>query len=434
MGRGHYLALAAAFDTSSALGTSRYPYFAEYLRRAFGYRPLVTRPHIEAYFDPGFRSGADLAALVSSWREAGIRVMYTATWYDFDYPGLIDLCHRNGIAVYAWFALPMVNRQFWDNHPEWRGAHTGWRYPINLEISEARRAAFEWVLRAVESHEWDGVNLAEMNYESPGDAARAANVTAWHRELLAILAPQDIEIIVTTFDSVAAPGLRESHGVDTRAIAGLMRSFPFTLQLEDSYEFWPTPPDRYVSFARAYDRIIPGRGLMFDVNVVADRDVDKSNLPSALATGTEFLQLLHAASAGRDGRVAVYSESTVAQQDWEFAAAALASSVKVRKEARGLRIHASHTVAVRLEQTDQWELVPAGVHLITSPQDKAIRLTAISCELLDWHAQSGRAGFTYDSPGRCAAAFDRSPASILVDGKVWTAGVFPRGRHRVEIE
>src|SRR6185369_4265059 len=120
LGRGRYLAMAAAFDTSSVLGTSRYPYFAEYLQRAFGYQPSIVRPHIEAYFDPGFRAGADLAPLVLGWRDAGIRVIYAATWYDFDYPRLIELCHANGIAVYAWFTPPMITRQFWERHPAWQ--------------------------------------------------------------------------------------------------------------------------------------------------------------------------------------------------------------------------------------------------------------------------------------------------------------------------
>jgi hypothetical protein len=431
IGRGRYLALAAAFDTSSALGTSRYPYFAEYLRRAFGYVPRVTRPHIEAYFDPGFRVGADLPALVNTWQQAGIRVIYLATWYDFDYPRLIELCHHHGIAVYAWFALPMVNRQFWDEHPDWRIAHTSWRYAINFDIPEARRAGFDWVRHAIDPYDWDGVNVAEMNYESPG--ANTDNVTSWHRELLEMLAAKDMEVIVTTFDSIAAPGLRASLGVDTPAIAGLMRSFPFTLQIEDSYEFWPAPPDRYRNFARAYEKVVSDhRRFMFDINVVADRDVEKSELPSALATGTEFLQLLRNASTA-SGRVAVYSESTVAPQDWKFASAALAAGVKIQEDSRGLRVRTPHTVAVRVGDTEKWELVPAGSHLITSRVSNGIRLTAISCELLEWQTQAGGARFTYDSPGRCAAAFDKAPLQVLMDGSVWTTAVFPRGRHRVEI-
>jgi hypothetical protein len=438
LGRGRYLALAAPFDTTSVLATSRYPYFAEYLRRAFGYRPLVTRPHIEAYFDPGFRTGSDVATLVDGWRDAGIRVIYAATWYEFDYARLIDICHRSGIAVYAWFALPMVTRQFWEDHPQWRAARTGWRYPTNLDVPDARRAAFDWARTIVEHHDWDGVNLAELNYEVPGDISRAANVTAWHRELLAMLAAKDLDVIVTTFDSVAAPTLRETHGVDLAAISGLMRNFPFTLQLEDSFEYWATPPDRYLRFARAVAGLVPDRRrLMWDVNVVTDRDVERTDLPSALATGTEFLQLLRAAAAN-GGRVAVYSESTVAPHDWEFAAAALASGVRVSGEAQGVRVHAPQTIALRETASGEWRLVPRGDHLIPSPKAgnaaKGIRLTALSCELLDWRAKPGGARLTYDSPGRCAMAWDKTPAQIRVDGNLWAAGTFPRGRHDVDVE
>ncbi len=319
LGKGRYLALAAEFDTTSDLGTSRYPYFAEYLKRAVGYRSNATRQHIEAYFDPGFRPNTDFDALTQQWHEEGISAIYAAAWYDLDYARLIERCHARNIAVYAWLGLPMVTRAFWDEQPEWRAKKTSWRYPLNFEISQARRAAFDWTRRLLDQYHWDGVNIAEMNYEGSGGSAE--NVTAWHRELLETLRHGNIEIIITTFDSIATPALRTTHGVDTPAIAALAKHFPFTLQLEDSYELWPTRPDRYRRFAANYRR-----SFMFDLNVVADRDVENTNLPSALATGTEFLQLLRHAAV--NGRVAVYSESTVAPYDWEFAAAAVAAGTR----------------------------------------------------------------------------------------------------------
>jgi hypothetical protein len=414
LGKGRYLALAAAFDTSSALGVSRYPYFAEYLRRAFDYHPQVTRPAIEAYFDPGFRANGDPASLVTGWRAAGIGTIYAATWYDFDYARLIELCHANGIATYAWFTLPMVTRKFWDDHSDWRDKRTGWRYPMNLQNTEARAAAFDFVASMIKRYEWDGVNFAEMNSDSPADSRQ---VTALHRDVLERFRSNDIEIIVTALDSLHSPKLRESIGMDTEAVVKLMRQFPFTLQVEDAFEFWPTPADRYRRFAGKYPK-----QTMFDVNVVADRDVSATHLPSALATGTEFLQLLRFGAT--NGRVAVYSESTVAPQDWEFAAAALAADARLLEEASGLRVRSPHTVSVRLK--GEWVLAPKGDHLVTSGSP----LKKLSCELLSVRGME----FEYEAPGRCAVLFEPPATRLLVDGAELHARTLPPGHHHVQVE
>jgi len=57
---------------------------------------------------------------------------------------------------------------------------------------------------------------------------------------------------------------------------------------------------------------------MFDINVVP-RDVKKTSLPSATATGTELARTVVSAAAGSGlGRVAIYSENSVPAQDWQF--------------------------------------------------------------------------------------------------------------------
>ncbi len=413
LGKGRYLAFATAFDQTSKLGVTRYPYFAEYLRAAFDYHPRVVRPAIEAYFDPGFRQDADLPALVAGWRKAGISKIYAATWYKVDYSRLIDLCHAKGIAVYAWFTLPMVGIDFWNEHPKWQTVRTGWRYPINMGIPEAREAAFERVRRDIERFQWDGINFAEMNSDSPADAAE---YTALHREVLQRFQYPGLEIIVTALDSIHSPRLKSAIGIDTNAIAALRKETPFTLQLEDAFEFWPSPPDRYVRFAQAYAKHSP----IFDVNIVADRDIAGSNVPSALATGTEFLQLLHFASQPT-GRLALYSESTVAPNDWEFASAALAADAHVAPEGDAARVRSPHPVSVKV--SGGWALVPAGNHLVKAPTN----LQALSCDLL----AISETGFEYSSPGRCAYAFAKPPAAIAVDGASWTEPTLPRGHHQV---
>jgi hypothetical protein len=456
-GAGRFLFLATAFDTRSPHGLTRYPYFALYLEEALGLKPPARRPALEAYFDPAFRQGADLDALVRQWREWGIRIIYAAAWQDYDYPRLIDLCHRNGVAVYAWFVPPMITRQFWEQHPEWRektasgaDARIGWRYLMNLRHPEARAAAFRWFREQIESHDWDGINLAELNYDSVlplADAARfapmnddvrrefqelrgfdprelfdirsprywerdprswrafldyrAGLVTELHRAALEALEParaaRGLEMIVTALDSLNSPRIRDHSGVDSKAIARLMKQFAFTLQVQDPHEFWAAPPERYAKFAAAWRKLARDpRRLMFDVNIVEDRDVDPGDLPSALATGTEFAATVREAFRPT-GRAAVYSEFTVPPQDWRYAAAVLAAAHPAR----------------------------------AAPQSP---LSALSCNLLRFERRERAVRFEYESPGRCAVMFVAPPAKVLVDGRDWREATLPSGKHLVEVE
>ncbi len=377
-GAGRYLYLAAALDPHTPYGTSHYPHLPRYLSEAFGAGAPSRGIQVEAYFDPAFRTGADPEALAAAWRERGISVVYAAAWQEpFPFGGLIRACHRHGLRVYAWFAFPALTRTFWDQHPEWRertatgaDARVGWRYAMNFENPACFRAAMEWMQAVLEAHPWDGVNITELNFDAdfndylradrfvpmndevrrafrqragfdpsalfdPGSAYhhqrnpgalkrflryREEIVLGWHRRVLGELdrvrrAP-GFEVIVTVLDSLHGDYVRPALGVDARRIAALAKRYPFTLQVEDPAHEWAGPPDRYRRFARTYRKLVRDpRRLMFDVNVVADRDIARTALPSATATGTE-LALTVAAAASVSGRVAVYSEHTVPAQDW----------------------------------------------------------------------------------------------------------------------
>ncbi len=54
---------------------------------------------------------------------------------------------------------------------------------------------------------------------------------------------------------------------------------------------------------------------MFDVNVVKERNINSTSLPTFTATGTELVRTVVAAAASFP-RVAIYSEWTVRDQDW----------------------------------------------------------------------------------------------------------------------
>jgi len=377
-GAGRYLYLAAPLDPHTPHGTSHYPYLPRYISETFGAEPAAEGVWLEAYFDPAFRAGMDPEQLAGWWRERGIHTIYAAAWQEpYPFGDLIQACHRHGLRVYAWFAFPALTRRFWDEHPEWRertatGAdgHIGWRYSMNLENAACFRAAMDWMKTVLAAHPWDGVNLTELNYDAdfndylradrfvpmnddvrqafrrragfdpvllfdPGSAYhlrrnpgalkrflryREEIVLGWHRGVLEELEParraRGFEVMVTVLDSLHGDYVRPALGVDARRIAGLMKRHPFTLQVEDPAHHWASPPDRYRRFAQTYRKLVRDRRrLMFDINVVPDRDIARTALPSATATGTE-LALTVAAAASVSRRVAIYSEHTVAAQDW----------------------------------------------------------------------------------------------------------------------
>ncbi len=397
-GRGRVLYLAARLDPVTQLGYTRYPYFVHYVLEGFNLKLPVDRAQVELYYDGGSArgGGADIDKRVEAWRQMGIRAIYASAfvfWPNWSYPyaHLIDVCHKNGILVYAWFELPHVSVKFWNDHPEWRaktatGADglVGWRHHMDLDNPDCREAAFAFAEDLLRKYPWDGINIAELNYDSngPEDPAkyipmgapirtafkalggfdpillfspespyywrqnppalkkfeeyRAGRVMAWHRALLDRLTPlareRDLEIIVTMLDSLHSPTVSRDTGVNSRMIVGLMDQYPFTLQVEDPASFWAHSPDRYRKFGETYLPLVKDpRRLMFDINVVPVRDITHSLAPMETCAGVELVQT-YVAAVQPTGRAAIYSEGTMPLEDLQMLSKVLAHQARVERK------------------------------------------------------------------------------------------------------
>jgi len=407
LGRGQVLFLGALFDPFTPYGISRFPYFAFYLKNALGLPFNVRRNNLEFYFDPGFHQATSWEKLARRWRASGVRIIYLAAWhfyrdYEFDYRYFIDLCHRNGIAVYAWFELPQVSPVFWEDHPHWRektatgkDALCHWRYQMNLVNPAARTAVAAFFRKILTSYDWDGLNLAELNYDTnkgasdpdkftpmnadvrrefrekehfdPAELFRPGSSFFWRTnkeaftrflkyrtdltrdlhvfflkevESIKHTTGRELEVIVTAMDSLLHPEVVEECGVDTRDILGLMMDFPFTLQVEDPSRSWVELPSRYLAYFNAYRPYIPDpQRLMFDINGIAQRDVSSKHLPSALLTGTELATTLYYATFP-SGRAAIYSENTIHSFDLDILPFVMGSDVEIREAGNGYEIRA----------------------------------------------------------------------------------------------
>jgi hypothetical protein len=268
-------------------------------------------------------------------------------------------------------------------------------------------------------------------------------------------------------DSLHSAYVRPALGVNSRRLVELMKEFDFTLQVEDPAEHWMQPPDRYLRFAETYLKLVPERRrLMFDVNVMPDRHVAGTSLPSALATGTELADTILAA-ASASGRAAIYSEHTVASQDWNLIGAALAGRSRVSAHGGGWTVSAGSPLLIRAPEegeyylagrlwpavSDEGLLLPPGTHRVVQerpwrqfldPSDLPARLPHTSADLLDARARPTGITVGYRSPGRAVLLVNRRPLAVRVDGRTtelplvdngetW-ALLAPRGEHRVEIE
>ena len=542
IGEGTAIYLGAELDLETNLGYTRYPFLYQHLHQRFGTESPVTSDGIEYYFDPGLRDAAPIEKLVLSWKREGVRAVYAAAWHfwpkwTFDYARFIRLCHQQGIAVYAWIELPEVSPKFWEEHPEWReqtvtgrDAEIGWRQFMNLSNDECRAAAFQFVDKLLSKYDWDGVNIAELCFDTKGglgepdgyipmnklvrdefnekagfdpiqlfdeqspnfwktnqDARtrwndyRSGLTRDWLAELLEKLKKRDLDVIVTALDSFSDPSVLEKNGCNSVHVVDLMSRFKFTLQVEDSAANWGDSPDRYTKFGETYRKLVPDPSrLMFDINVVQDRPSGKA--PTALCSGVELALTARAAASAGNGRVGIYSEATVLEEDRALLPFVMGSTAIATRQDKSFTITSEQPAhfqyAIQSEKKGWWSglwhgssyepwpipllnhslwpcgtkgraLLGKGNNVLTLPEAppkndtmwvKDITAPFDRLELTDM-------GVAIDYTARCRvwAEISHEPSAVLVDGhSLPTAATrlsdfewmveMPAGKHRVEIQ
>ncbi len=412
-GRGQVLLLAIEFDSEKGAGYLRFPYIMQALGRG-GVRFPFRREGLVALFDYGYRYGQPIEPLVARWREAGIQALHVGAWefYDPDsthdayLESLIASCHRNGILVYAWLELPHVSLSFWDHHRQWRektatgkDAHLDWRYLMNLKNEECFKAVAAGISRMIERFDWDGINLAELYFESPDGPRSPGAFTPLNQEVrrefqgltgvdplnyfrrasphfwktnpgswakfvdyrveqerllnerflqlftdLRATAKPNLDLILLYIDNIYDPKMREGVGADIKEILPLLDRYEITLVMEDPGTVWHLGPRRYAELGQSYAGMTRHTDrLGIDINVV---DRQQEVYPTKKQTGTEFLQLFHYAAANFK-TVMVYSEQTMMDQDIALVANAMASGVTGESSEKGININTSQPVTFR---------------------------------------------------------------------------------------
>ena len=470
-------------------GYERFPYLLQALHDLGLEAPFQSR-RLWAFFDSAYRSRVDLDYFADRWRKAGIGAIHVAGWHYFEAAPegdaylreLIAACHRKGILVYAWLELPHVSEKFWADHPEWReqtalqqDAQLDWRKLMNLQ----NRAAFEAVRAGtaalIERFDWDGVNLAELYFESLEGVANPARFTPMNadvrREFQALkgfdpldlfgkTAPDvdrlrafldyraelsrklqtewmgvvegvrahkpDLDLVLTHVDDRFDPRMRDLIGADAGRVLPLLDKHDFTFLIEDPATIWHLGPQRYPEIARRYDPLTKRTDkLAIDINIV-ERYQDV--YPTKQQTGTELFQLVHLAAKSFP-QVALYFENSILKPDLALLAAAGSSVDKVEQSGAKLTIESRFGAGVPWEGPVKvngraWPVrdramvwVPGGPQAIEpAVKDTDVHVLDFNGNLRTANAVAHGVELSYQSNARALAVLDFRPARLEIDG------------------
>jgi hypothetical protein len=470
-------------------GYERFPYLLQALCD-LGVEPPFRAAGLWAFFDSGYRARVDVDYFARRWRKAGISALHVAAWhfYEPDSQGdaylrkLIEACHREGILVYAWLELPHVSEKFWKDHPEWRektaaqqDAVLDWRKLMNLTNRDCFKAASDGVRELLDRFDWDGVNLAELYFESleginnasrftpmndevrnrfrveggfdplelfgaRRDGASTAAFLGFRRDLAARMEEEwlgvleaerrrraDLDLVLTHVDDRLDKNISDAIGADASRALGLLENHNFTFLIEDPATVWHLGAQRYKTIGESYQALTSRREkLAIDLNIV---ERYQNVYPTKQQTGTELFQLVHQAAANF-GQVALYFENSLLTPDWTLLPAAAATVTRtesvgrktVVESLRGVGLHWQGPAIVDGQiwpaADDETVWLPAGAHSIEPASSQAgPRLVYFNGELKSARYRDLRTvELSYGSSGRAIALLDRSPVEIQIDG------------------
>lgn len=471
-------------------GYERFPYLLQSLRD-LGMETPFRSARLWAFFDSAYRSRVDLDYFAARWRQSGISALHVAAWHFFEpdperdryLTSLIQACHRQGILVYAWLELPHVSDKFWDDHPEWRektavgqDAQLDWRKLMNLANRDCFHAVSAGVRQLAARFDWDGLNLAELYFESLEGMANPSRFTPmnadvraefrrqagfdpielfgarqdpasvrafldyraglarriqeeWLAELEAVRRAQPhLDLVLTHVDDRFDPGMRDAIGADAARVLPLLGAHSFTFLIEDPATVWNLGAERYRTIAERYRTLTPHQDrLAIDLNIV---DRYQNVYPTKQQTGTELFQLVHSAAAGFQ-RLALYFENSLLPPDLDLLPSAAAAVTRLERMGSQTIVDSASGVGLpwkggAVVDGQPWPAgdgetvwLPAGPHSVEpAPPLAGPHLVRLNADLKG-ASPAGPAGlqFAYQSTARAIAILDRPPAALEIDGE-----------------
>ncbi len=394
-GRGSYLYSGISLADGKGAGYEHFPFIIEAIKLQFDIAPVFARNDLAFYVDMDYHKSESPEALAERIKSYGGDQIHLSAWYpkkeyENRYREIIEACHQRGITVVAWFELPFVSIDFWDKHPQWRektaageDAHIDWRRLMALNDPEALEGIKLEVADLMRSFDWDGADIAEIYFESPGEGFEAKDkftpmndsfrqsfqerygadpleafdplsknywkknedmkqnlidyrvelVTRLHEEFLLLCEELKqekpyLKTNITVIDSIADENMTEHIGVDAADIVELQDKYHFTLQIEDPFTLWNLGPDRYRVIGEEYRSIMKADNeLAIDINII---DRGGEVYPTKKQRGVELYQLINNAAKYTD-KVILYALGTFEDSDMKLAPYAAGNDIHVQE-------------------------------------------------------------------------------------------------------
>jgi hypothetical protein len=400
--------------------------------------------------------------------------------------------------VYAWLELPHVSERFWNERPECRektallqDAHLDWRKLINLQNSACIASVKSGIRDLMLRFDWDGINLAELYFESLQGVENPARFTPMNDdarrefrqqsgvdplELFKSAGPMrqfldfraglaqrlqeewlafvdelkreshHLDLVLTHVDDRFDTHMRDAIGADAERVLPVLGKQSFTFLIEDPATIWHLGPDRYTELAKRYAPLTPRQDrLAIDLNIV-DRYQDV--YPTKQQTGSELFQLVHTA-ARAFSRIALYFEKSILPQDWGLLPASAAVVTRADRMGDKLVIDSPEGAGIYWsgparvdgylwpvrDETMLW--LPAGIHTVeTGSGSPALRLIRLNARLESARALPDGLQFSYSSSSRALAVLERAPREVEIDGEKVVPALYgertvalPAGQH-----
>ncbi len=413
-----------------------------------GVEPAFRSSCLWAFFDYSYRARADPDYLAEHWRKAGIAALHVASWHFYDadpehdeyLKHLIEACHRHGVLVYAWIELPHVSEKFWNDHPQWRektaalqDAELDWRKLMNLQNKDSAAAIRDGLKRMMERFDWDGVNLAELYFESLEGSGNPARFTPmnedvraefraqsgwdpielWTRQDSISAAPSlrqfldfraglarrmqedwlatmesfrrfrpDLDIVLTHVDDRFDTGMKDSIGADAARVLPLLdQSFVLVSRSRDPATVWNLGPQRYPEIAKRYQPLTPHTDkLAIDINIV-DRyqDVYPTKQQTGVVNSSNWCMLLPRAFP----RIALFLKTAFSNPTSRCSPHLRPSLRSIRKTAAGSRLNRpriSRTELGKRGSAGGWQAMAGAIGNRSASASRRPRRGAGGCE------------------------------------------------------
>jgi hypothetical protein len=368
---------------------------------------------------------------------------------------------------------------------------------MNLANRDCFREAAGGVHRLLGRFDWDGVNLAELYFESLEGVANPARFTPMNADVRAEFRSRHnadplelfrqpgashaafleyradlarriqeewlgeletarrrkphLDVVLTHVDDRFDTGMRAAIGADASRVLPLLDRHSFTFLIEDPATVWHLGPERYRTIAERYRALTPRVDrLAIDLNIV---ERYQNVYPTKQQTGTELFQLVHHAAANFQ-RVALYFENSLLPPDLPLRPSAAAAVTRFERVGPRTVVDSPAGVGIPWKgpaavDGSPWPIadeesgtvwLPAGPHAVElappSTAPRVVRLNAAvrAARIVD----ASTIEFSYQSTARAIAIVDRPITGLEIDGvselpPFSRTILLPRGQHVVTL-